>query len=93
MGAAVIWSYLELFGDARIAKAVFVDQAPLQASACRGRRHRKLSSKNPRPLNLCKDAGNYLHAVSSPKFPFCGGSPHGSARLAAVAFTVWTFIT
>jgi len=33
MGAAVIWSYLELFGDARIAKAVFVDQAPLQVCA------------------------------------------------------------
>lgn len=30
MGAAVIWAHLELFGDARIAKCVFVDQAPLQ---------------------------------------------------------------
>ena len=30
MGAAVIWSYLELFSDARIARACFVDQAPLQ---------------------------------------------------------------
>ena len=37
MGAAVIWSYLELFGDARIAKAVFVDQAPLQVRARVGR--------------------------------------------------------
>lgn len=30
MGAAVIWSYFELFGSARVSKAVFVDQAPLQ---------------------------------------------------------------
>ena len=31
MGAAIIWSYFELFGeDGRISKAVFVDQAPLQ---------------------------------------------------------------
>ena len=30
MGASVIWSHLELFGDARISKAVFVDQVPLQ---------------------------------------------------------------
>lgn len=30
MGAAVIWSYYELFGKERLARAVFVDQAPLQ---------------------------------------------------------------
>ncbi|DBB18923.1 TPA: hypothetical protein ACH3X3_000501 [Trebouxia sp. C0006] len=30
MGASTIWSYLELFGEDRIARAVFVDQAPLQ---------------------------------------------------------------
>lgn len=30
MGCAVIWSYFELFGKDRMAKAVFVDQAPLQ---------------------------------------------------------------
>lgn len=30
MGAAVIWSYIELFGEGRLAGAVFVDQAPLQ---------------------------------------------------------------
>ncbi|BDA49392.1 AB hydrolase superfamily protein YdjP [Coccomyxa sp. Obi] len=30
MGAAVIWSYIELFGHQHLAKAVFVDQAPLQ---------------------------------------------------------------
>ena len=32
MGASIIWSYFELFGngDGRIAKAIFVDQAPLQ---------------------------------------------------------------
>ncbi len=26
MGAAVIWSYIELYGQQRLAKAVFVDQ-------------------------------------------------------------------
>lgn len=43
MGAAVIWSYVELFGGDRLGKAVFVDQAPLQvrmacppAPACTG---------------------------------------------------------
>ena len=30
MGAAVIWSYLELFGEYRVSKMVSVDQAPLQ---------------------------------------------------------------
>lgn len=30
MGSSIIWSHLELFGDARISKAVFVDQTPLQ---------------------------------------------------------------
>ncbi|EKX43330.1 hypothetical protein GUITHDRAFT_42624, partial [Guillardia theta CCMP2712] len=30
MGAAVIWSYIELFGSDKISKAVVVDQAPLQ---------------------------------------------------------------
>ena len=30
MGASTIWSYIELFGEERIARAVFVDQAPLQ---------------------------------------------------------------
>lgn len=31
MGASIIWSYFELFGnDGRIGKAIFVDQAPLQ---------------------------------------------------------------
>ena len=30
MGASTIWSYTELFGNHRLAKAVFVDQAPLQ---------------------------------------------------------------
>lgn len=30
MGAAVLWSYIELFGNHRIAKLVCVDQAPLQ---------------------------------------------------------------
>jgi pimeloyl-ACP methyl ester carboxylesterase len=30
MGAAIIWSYFELFAGERIAQAVFVDQAPLQ---------------------------------------------------------------
>lgn len=35
MGASTIWSYIELFGNHRLAKAVFVDQAPLQvSSAC-----------------------------------------------------------
>ena len=38
MGAAVIWSHLELYGDVRVSKAVFVDQAPLQV---RHRRNRK----------------------------------------------------
>ena len=34
MGASIIWSYFELFGnDGRIGKAVFVDQAPLQNTA------------------------------------------------------------
>lgn len=30
MGAAILWSYCELYGNDRIVKAVFVDQAPLQ---------------------------------------------------------------
>ncbi|KAG7668461.1 hypothetical protein Ndes2526B_g03909 [Nannochloris sp. 'desiccata'] len=30
MGAAIIWSYFELFAGDRISQAVFVDQAPLQ---------------------------------------------------------------
>lgn len=30
MGCAVIWAYIELFGEDRLARAVFVDQAPLQ---------------------------------------------------------------
>lgn len=30
LGAAIIWSYFELFGSERVAQAVFVDQAPLQ---------------------------------------------------------------
>ncbi len=30
MGCAVIWSYIELFGEERLAAAVLVDQAPLQ---------------------------------------------------------------
>lgn len=29
MGASVIWSYLEQFGAARVAKLIFIDQAPL----------------------------------------------------------------
>ncbi|EFN51577.1 hypothetical protein CHLNCDRAFT_140070 [Chlorella variabilis] len=33
MGAAVIWCYIELFGEARLKQAVFVDQAPLQNTA------------------------------------------------------------
>ena len=33
MGCAIIWSYLELFGDAKVKAAVFVDQAPLQNRA------------------------------------------------------------
>lgn len=33
MGVAVIWSYIELFGEDRLAQAVFVDQVPLQVSA------------------------------------------------------------
>ena len=32
MGASTIWSYIELFGNLRLAKAVFVDQAPLQVT-------------------------------------------------------------
>ena len=32
MGCAVIWSYIELFGEERLSQAVFVDQAPLQVS-------------------------------------------------------------
>ena len=60
MGAAVIWSYLELFGDARIAKAVFVDQAPLQARAFRGYRHWKLLRNDPDPSNAAQDAGDPL---------------------------------
>jgi len=35
MGAAVIWSYLELFGSERVGGCVFVDQAPLQ-DRCEG---------------------------------------------------------
>jgi hypothetical protein len=30
MGAAVIWSYIELYRTSRLSGAVFVDQAPLQ---------------------------------------------------------------
>lgn len=30
MGCAIIWSLIELFGEARLKQAVFVDQAPLQ---------------------------------------------------------------
>ena len=30
LGAAVIWSYWEIFGDERLSSCVFVDQAPLQ---------------------------------------------------------------
>ncbi|WKY46604.1 alpha/beta hydrolase [Eubacteriaceae bacterium ES3] len=30
MGAAVLWSYLELFGNHRVGKLIVVDQAPLQ---------------------------------------------------------------
>ncbi|MEQ8232622.1 MAG: alpha/beta hydrolase [Gammaproteobacteria bacterium] len=34
MGAAVIWSYLEQFGAARIGRLVFIDQAPLVTNGC-----------------------------------------------------------
>ncbi|MEQ8660557.1 MAG: alpha/beta hydrolase [Gammaproteobacteria bacterium] len=34
MGAAVIWSYLEQFGPARVARLVFIDQAPLVTNGC-----------------------------------------------------------
>ena len=30
MGAAILWSYIELFGKHRVSKLVCVDQAPLQ---------------------------------------------------------------
>jgi non-heme chloroperoxidase len=33
MGAAIIWSYFELYAGARVARAAFVDQAPLQNTA------------------------------------------------------------
>ncbi|KAL4431472.1 hypothetical protein ABPG75_006728 [Micractinium tetrahymenae] len=33
MGCAVIWSYIELFGEQRLKQCVFVDQAPLQNTA------------------------------------------------------------
>lgn len=32
MGAAIIWSYIENYRTSRLAGAVFVDQAPLQAT-------------------------------------------------------------
>ena len=33
MGCAIIWSYIELFGNARLKAGVYVDQAPLQNRA------------------------------------------------------------
>ncbi|KAH8891791.1 alpha/beta-hydrolase [Thozetella sp. PMI_491] len=36
IGAAVLWTYVELFGDADFAGLVFVDQAPLQNRSPRG---------------------------------------------------------
>jgi hypothetical protein len=32
-GCAVIWSYIELFGQSHLSKAIFVDQAPFQNRA------------------------------------------------------------
>ena len=34
MGAAVIWAYIELFGEERLARAVFVDQVQAVTLAC-----------------------------------------------------------
>lgn len=34
MGAAVIWSYLEQFGAARLSRLIFIDQAPLVTNGC-----------------------------------------------------------
>lgn len=34
MGASVIWSYVEQFGADRLAKLVFIDQAPLVTNGC-----------------------------------------------------------
>ena len=72
MGAAVIWSYLELFGDARIAKAVFVDQAPLQVRM-KSSRVRCSPSSRPHPRRLCQ-AG-----LPSPS-GFCGKSTDAVER-------------
>lgn len=30
LGCAIIWSYIELYGDAHLGKLIFVDQAPSQ---------------------------------------------------------------
>jgi non-heme chloroperoxidase len=32
MGAAVIWSYIELFGDAELSKLILIDQSPVLTS-------------------------------------------------------------
>ncbi len=32
MGAAVIWSYIELFGDAELYKLILIDQPPMLTS-------------------------------------------------------------
>jgi hypothetical protein len=32
MGAAVIWSYIELFGDAELSKLILIDQPPMLTS-------------------------------------------------------------
>lgn len=34
MGASIIWSYLEQFGAERLAKLIFIDQAPLVTNGC-----------------------------------------------------------
>ena len=38
LGCAIIWSYVELYGQASFSKFVFVDQAPSQVCAVRGGR-------------------------------------------------------
>lgn len=60
MGASTIWSYIELFGNLRLAKAVFVDQAPLQNLA----EDWNLGSKG------CYDAASLARLQSILKYDF-----------------------
>jgi pimeloyl-ACP methyl ester carboxylesterase len=88
MGASIIWSYVEQFGAERLAKLIFIDQAPLVTNGMGpwlAKRWRRRAAPSHRPR--CTRLPTASRPTGKRAWPACAA--RSSAARSATTISVW----